>query len=123
MIFAALLLCCCASLASAQASEPWPLWPAGAPGSPQNAPPEKVRISPQGDHVISGISQPSITPYLPAADSATGTAVIIAPGGGHSELWIDHEGYRVELFLQQHGVAACVPEVQTGEGAGLNLYS
>ena len=108
MSFAALLLCLCAQLAGAQAAEPWPLWPTSAPGSPRNAAPEKVRISPQGDHVISGISQPSITPYLPAADSATGAAVIIAPGGGHSELWIDHEGYRVAAWLSDHGVAAFV---------------
>jgi acetyl esterase/lipase len=118
MSFAALLLCLCAQLASAQPAEPWPLWPAGAPGSPQNAPPEKVRISPQGDHVISGISQPSITPYLPAADTATGAAVIIAPGGGHSELWIDHEGYRVALWLQQRGVAAFVLKYRLAKELG-----
>jgi acetyl esterase/lipase len=116
--FAAFLLCLCASVASAQAGEPWPLWPAGAPGSPQTPPPEKVRITPQGDHVVSGISQPSITPYLPTPGSATGAAVIIAPGGGHSELWIDHEGYRVALWLQLHGVAAFVLKYRLAKEPG-----
>jgi len=34
--------------------------------------------------------------------------VIIAPGGGHSEIWIEHEGFRVAEVLSQHGVAAFV---------------
>jgi acetyl esterase/lipase len=54
------------------------------------------------------VQQPSITPYLPEPDKATGAAVIIAPGGGHSEIWIDHEGYNVAEWLRDHGVAAFV---------------
>jgi acetyl esterase/lipase len=106
--FLFLVLCTCAGFAQGQAEEPWLLWPAGAPGSPPTAPPEKVRVTPGGDHVVSGISQPSITPFLPAPDTATGVAVIIAPGGGHSEIWIDHEGYNAARSLQQHGIAAFV---------------
>src|SRR5579864_4078962 len=64
------------------------LWPNGAPGSEGKTAPEKVRIAEGGDHVISSIHHPSITPYLPAAAEGTGAAVIIAPGGGHVELWI-----------------------------------
>jgi endo-1,4-beta-xylanase len=47
-----------------------------------------------------------LTPYLPAAP--TGAAVIIAPGGGHRELWTDHEGHNVARWLSDHGVAAFV---------------
>src|ERR1700733_8560190 len=65
------------------------LWPGGAPGSEGKTAPEKVRIAEEGDHVISSIHHPSITPYLPAAAEGTGAAVIVAPGGGHTELWID----------------------------------
>jgi len=32
----------------------------------------------------------------------------VLPGGGHSELWIDHEGYRVGAWLEAHGIAAFV---------------
>ena len=84
------------------------LWPNGAPGTDGLNGAETVRVTPEGDHVISGIRQPSITPYLPASNSATGVAVVIAPGGGHSELWIDHEGYAVADWLSRHGVAAFV---------------
>src|SRR5450432_2712058 len=69
------------------------LWPNGAPGSEGKTGKEKVRIAEGGDHVISNIHHPSITAYLPTSQKATGAAVIIAPGGGHKELWIDHEGY------------------------------
>lgn len=84
------------------------LWPDGAPGSEGKAGDEKVRIADGGDHVVSNIHKPSITPYLPSPDKATGCAVIVAPGGGHRELWIDHEGYNVARWLSEHGVAAFV---------------
>lgn len=84
------------------------LWPNGAPGSEGKTTPEKVRIAEGGDHVISGINKPSITPFLPAPGGATGAAVIVAPGGGHSELWIDHEGYNPAQYFQSRGVAAFV---------------
>jgi acetyl esterase/lipase len=106
--FLFLVLCTCAGFTQGHPEEPWLLWMAGAPGSPTTSQAEKVRVTSGGDHVVSGISQPSITPFLPAPDTATGVAVIIAPGGGHSELWIDHEGYNVARWLQQHGIAAFV---------------
>lgn len=95
---------------SAGAAEPDPifLWPNGAPGSEGKTAPEAVRISPQGDHVVSSVHRPSITPYLPSKDKATGAAVIVIPGGGHRELWMDHEGYRVGQWLSDHGIAAFV---------------
>ena len=86
-----------------------PLWPNGAPGSALNkTTQEKVRVAETGDHVVSSIHNPSITPFLPLPGKATGTAVIIAPGGGHRELWIDHEGYNPAKWLSERGVAAFV---------------
>jgi acetyl esterase/lipase len=85
-----------------------PLWPNGAPGSERKTAEEAVRIAPGGDHVVSSVHQPSITVYLPAKETATGAGVVIAPGGGHSELWMDHEGYNVAKWLSEHGVAAFV---------------
>ena len=85
-----------------------PLWPNGAPGSEGKTGAEKVRIAETGDHVISGINNPSITPYIPAKEKATGAAVIIAPGGGHAELWIDHEGYNPAKWFRDRGIAAFV---------------
>lgn len=85
-----------------------PLWPNAAPGSAGKTAPEKVRVTDGGDHVVSSIHRPSITPYLPDRSTATGAAIIVAPGGGHRELWIDHEGYNVAQWLRERGIAAFV---------------
>lgn len=42
------------------------LWPKGAPGLQADARPETVRISPEGDHVITHVAEPSLTLYLPS---------------------------------------------------------
>jgi acetyl esterase/lipase len=94
------------------------LWPAGAPGSQGKTAPEIVRVSPQGDHIISSIHSPSVTVYLPPPGKATGVAVIIAPGGGHRELWIDHEGYAVAEWLSDHGVAGFVLKYRLARETG-----
>ena len=83
------------------------LWPNGAPGSEGKMGKEKLRLV-EEDHVISNIHNPSITPYLPSKEKATGAAVIIAPGGGHRELWITHEGYNPARWLSDRGIAAFV---------------
>ena len=83
------------------------LWSNGAPGSESKAGKEKIRIAETGDHVVSNIHTPSITPYLPTKN-ISGAAVIIAPGGGHRELWIDHEGYNPAHFFRDKGIAAFV---------------
>jgi endo-1,4-beta-xylanase len=57
---------------------------------------------------VSSIHSPSVTPYLPAKDKATGTAVLVVPGGGHRLLAITHEGYNVGEWLAARGIAAFV---------------
>ena len=81
------------------------LWSGTAPGSEGKTGDEKIRLQ-QGEQIISGIHRPSITVYLPPEAIATGAAVVVAPGGGHREIWITHEGYRVAEWLSAHGIAA-----------------
>src|SRR5207247_2816623 len=54
------------------------------------------------------IHNPSITPYLPAKENATGTAILVIPGGGNRNLPITHEGYNVAQWLSERGIAAFV---------------
>jgi len=85
------------------------LWPFGAPGSEGKTDKEKVRIyQPTGDHVITDVNEPSITPYLPPRAKARGTAVVVMPGGAHRELWVDNEGGNIAKWLSDHGIAAFV---------------
>ncbi len=81
-----------------------PLWPKGAPGSEARAAEAEVV---EGANV-SNVHNPTITLYVPDADKATGTAVIICPGGGHSKLCLGHEGYELAEWFRDHGIAAFV---------------
>jgi acetyl esterase/lipase len=101
LIFSALLL---PALVSAADEPPVvALWPGGAPGSEGKTAREIVAAG-----RVSSVHNPSITVYLPSKDTATGAAVIVCPGGGHSVLAIDHEGYNVAKWLSEHGIAAFV---------------
>ncbi len=91
-------------LRGAESPSKIPLWPNGAPGSEvRQHEPEKIK----GSNVFN-VHNPSITPYLPAKGDATGTAVIIAPGGGHRVLCLGHEGDALGEWFADHGIAAFV---------------
>lgn len=94
-------------LLSAQEPKEILLWPKGAPGSEGKNSAEKVRINATGDHLVSNVHKPSITPYIPAKN-VSGVAVIIAPGGGHQDLWMDHEGYNPAHWFSEKGIAAFI---------------
>lgn len=59
-----------------------PLWQGKAPGSEAWAYTEQVTAKPNGGTHIADVTTPTLTVYLPARSKATGTAVLIAPGGG-----------------------------------------
>ena len=50
----------------------------------------------------------TLTPFLPDPAKATGTAVIVAPGGGFRSLSMQNEGWDVARALADRGVAAFV---------------
>jgi endo-1,4-beta-xylanase len=86
------------------AADSFPLWPNGAPGSEARATePETL----EGTNVCN-VHNPSLTPYLPDPAQATGTAVIICPGGGHKKLCLGHEGGALAEWFQARGIAAFV---------------
>lgn len=58
--------------------------------------------------IIYNVTQPTLTAYLPTPELATGTAVIIAPGGAFHILSINSEGIEVAQWLNSKGVAAFV---------------
>jgi len=87
-LVAALLL---GAAADAAAFDPVLLWPAGAPGALG-----------QEDH-----DKPSLTPYVPDPSRATGSGIVICPGGGYGGL-AQHEGRDYALWLNARGVAGFV---------------
>src|SRR5437868_10918977 len=50
----------------------------------------------------------TLTPYLPDPSNASGTAVVVAPGGGFRTLSMENEGSDVAKALAAKGVAAFV---------------
>ncbi len=87
------------------------LWSSNALPHLESAPPEVSveRGAPEKpDRSFRNVTWPTLTVYLPEADKATGTAVVICPGGGYSSLAIDKEGYDVARWLNTLGVAGLV---------------
>lgn len=113
-----LLAFCLLAIAAVDEPKEILLWPNGAPGSEGKTGPEKVRIPEGGDHVVSNVHRPSITPYLPTGSNTKRTAVIIAPGGGHRELWTDHEGHNLARWLRDRGIAAFVLKYRLAKEEG-----
>lgn len=96
------------SMVAALHAEEIVLWPNGAPGSEGKNEAEVITKTKSGELEVTRIHKPTIEPYLPAKEKATGVAVIVAPGGGHRMLCITHEGSNVAEWLAQHGIAAFV---------------
>ena len=101
-LFASLFALAAFSLAafSQQLTDPeWTmLWPQGAPGA-------------KGD---ADADRPAVRIYLPPAEKATGTAVVVCPGGGYRNLALDHEGSQIARWLNSLGVAAFVLRYRLG---------
>jgi acetyl esterase/lipase len=86
------------------------LWPTGAPGSEGVTEQEVFTPSdnPKLPKNFKVVHYPSLYAFLPPAGKANGMAVVIAPGGGHSQLVIDKEGWDIADWLTQHGIAGFV---------------
>jgi acetyl esterase/lipase/sugar phosphate isomerase/epimerase len=69
--------------------------------------PPEAKAGPQLRQVRN-IHRPSLEVFLPPRDKATGTALIVAPGGGHRELNVGTEGYDLVDWLNKMGVAVFV---------------
>src|SRR6516225_7181598 len=84
------------------------LWPGAAPGTESWTQKERVVKDTPVGAVVMNVVTPDLTVYLPEPSNATGTGVIIAPGGAFVALAIDHEGHNVARWLQGKGIAAFV---------------
>src|SRR5215211_3334876 len=59
-----------------------PLYPSGIPNS-KRVPDTESSTYNDGIFVISNVSNPTLTVYLPDRSKATGEAIIVVPGGGY----------------------------------------
>jgi len=84
------------------------IWPGTAPGSETWTQKERVETNTPLGTVVFNVVTPTLTVYLPERAKATGTGIIIAPGGAFVALAIDLEGHDVARWLQNKGIAAFV---------------
>ena len=103
------------------------IWPGAASGSENWTQKETTVTDTPIGTVVFNVVTPTLTAYLPERNKATGTGVIIAPGGAFVALAIDLEGNKVARWLQEKGIAAFVLKYrimekrQEGIPAGMNM--
>jgi len=110
-----LVICTGAALCSlaAHAQTEIRLWPGKAPGSEQWSIAEATTRSSSGDRVITNVSDPTLTVFLPDPNLANGTAAVIAPGGALRVLGFDNEGVKLAEWLNERGIAGFVLKYRT----------
>src|SRR5438105_5273429 len=115
-LFAAIAVC-------AERGEEIKLWPNDAPGS------EGIRADevskPSTNPKYSGLPNnftvthyPSIYVFLPPKEKATGAAMVVAPGGGHTQLVIEKAGWEIADWLNANGIAAFVLKYRLAKAPG-----
>lgn len=92
-----LALCGCIAMTHAQPTNMFPLWPGAAPGARGSGPKDT----------------PTLTPFFPSPEKATGAAIIVCPGGGYAHL-ASHEGEGYARWLSDNGIAAFVLKYRLG---------
>ncbi len=88
---------------------------------PNSKPVANEEVSQKRDStiIISKITQPTLTIFLPPADKANGTAVIICPGGGYWVVAYGHEGLDEAKKFNEMGVAAFVLKYRIPSSASM----
>jgi acetyl esterase/lipase len=120
------LLFTCLTACSAD-SQVVSIWPGVAPGSEKWTQKERAADNTPIGTVVFNVVTPTLTAYLPERTKATGTGIIVAPGGAFVALAIDLEGNNVARWLQERGIAAFVLKYrimekrQEGIPSGMNM--
>jgi endo-1,4-beta-xylanase len=107
-----------ATALAAERGEEIRLWPNGAPGSEGETAAEVFKGDARLPSNFTVVHYPSIYVFLPPKEKASGMAVVVAPGGGHSQLVIDKEGWEIADFLNRNGIAAFVLKYRLARAAG-----
>lgn len=96
--FLLMFVCIAAAQTKPDLPKPELLWPGGAPGALG----------------AEDVDQPALTAYIADPKKATGTAVVVCPGGGYRNLAMDHEGKQIADWLNGLGISAFVLKYRLG---------
>lgn len=79
-----------------------------------NAPPAG---SPSGSNrVFRNVSEATYTIHQPDPGKANGVGLVICPGGGYTDVWLDREGHDLAIRLKEHGITSLVLKYRTNSG-------
>lgn len=98
-----IIFCCFVSFAS-YAQTVMPLYPGLPPGGIAT-PDEEITDK---DNNRMRTSVPTLTAFIPAKEKATGTAVLICPGGAYGGVVLQKEGLNFAEYFVKQGIAAFV---------------
>ena len=95
---------------SARAGDPIRVWPGESPDEPAGIESKKAKAVTGSDGVIRipYVDTPELFHFPASPDMATGTCVIVCPGGGYGKLAWNKEGTEIATWLNTLGVDAVV---------------
>lgn len=107
--------------------KPIQLFPKGAPGEQtkliEKALPEGGKVGGASVLRLSGVSDPTITIYPASDEVATGSAMVVCPGGGYEILAYDLEGDEICQWLNEIGVTAVLLKYRVPRRTGLEKHT
>ncbi len=115
----------CLAIASAALGADFPeeqlLWPNGIENNPivyeeSNIMREEA-FNPQAPsgscRVYSHVAEPTFFIYRPTPEKNTGVSLVVLPGGGYRDIWLDKEGHDIGLYYQELGITSLVVKYRT----------
>jgi acetyl esterase/lipase len=120
-----MLLCCAVGFGASGVELPTeqPLWesvdraiqyeqeqvrtPEASPGSPSGS-----------NRVFSYVSHPTYSIHRAPESKANGVGLVICPGGGYRDVWLDREGHDLGIWLKDRGITSLILKYRTNTGNG-----
>jgi len=104
------------------------LFKGAAPGEKATLPDEAIdssggKVAGETVQRMANVSNPSITVYQPVEELATGTAMIVCPGGGYNILAYDLEGTEICEWLNDLGITAILLKYRVPRRADLDKHT
>lgn len=104
LLAAGLFLHAGSQLLWAQAQPVLPLYPGPIPDSQPSDVQEMQTQAADGSPRTANVITPTLTVFRPAKKLATGTAIVLCPGGGYTRLVMEREGREAALRLNELGL-------------------
>ncbi len=114
----------CSTSIAAEIPPEQPLWPAEFKNSVGYDREEAVKnndakpTAPSKlNRVFSYVSKPTYTIHQADPKTANGIGLVICPGGGYTDVWLDREGHDLAMVLQKHGITSLVLKYRTNSNS------